>query len=222
MAYRLQNDLWFCLTGDHLVFLDVCGDRYFRLPAAQERTFISYIHGGHVPDVVSLFGREFVSDGASAVRPEPAHAIQEPKRSALEQMSNASDIRLAASLEVAAAVFSMLLRLKTSPLNKVLASMSRVREKHTVTHASCDKQATQLIDAARTFSCARLFVPVAPSCLLDSLALAIFLARRHIHSTVVFGVTCTPFSAHSWVQVGDMVLNDTVGNANSYTPIGVF
>lgn len=223
MAYRLQNDLWFCLTGDHLVFLDVRGDRYFRLPASQERAFISYIQGGPTPDATSLFGRELVGDSALVGRPEQAHVVQEPKRSALEQAPKVSNIGFANLLEVSVAIFSVLLRLKARPLNEVLASMCCFREKHSAKPYACDRQSTiQLIDAARTFNSARLYVPVAPSCLLDSLALTTFLARRHIQSTVVFGVTCTPFSAHSWVQVGDMVLNDTVGNANSYTPIGMF
>ena len=40
-----------------------------------------------------------------------------------------------------------------------------------------------------------------------------------MHANLVFGVTGDPFSAHCWVQVDELVLNDTLGNANAYTPI---
>jgi hypothetical protein len=57
--------------------------------------------------------------------------------------------------------------------------------------------------------------------LLDSLAMVMFLAKRGLHASIVIGVTSAPFSAHCWVQTGDLVLNDTVGNARAFTPIRV-
>ena len=58
-------------------------------------------------------------------------------------------------------------------------------------------------------------------CLLDSIALVRFLARRGLYAQLVFGVTDDPFSAHCWVQAGDLVLNDTVGDVSAHTPIRV-
>jgi len=48
-----------------------------------------------------------------------------------------------------------------------------------------------------------------------------FLARRRLSASIVFAVTTNPFNAHCWVQSGDLVLNDTVGNAILHTPIRV-
>lgn len=36
--YTLRDDLAFCRIGERLVFLDVCNDRYFRLPEALEHS----------------------------------------------------------------------------------------------------------------------------------------------------------------------------------------
>jgi hypothetical protein len=78
-----------------------------------------------------------------------------------------------------------------------------------------------LLEASGEFRFARAYTPVETRCLLDSLAMVKFLARRKLHASIVFGVTSDPFSAHCWVQAGDLVLNDTVGHANAHTPIRV-
>jgi len=35
----------------------------------------------------------------------------------------------------------------------------------------------------------------------------------------VFGVKLNPFSAHCWVQAGDIVLNDAIDHVTIHTPI---
>jgi hypothetical protein len=72
---------------------------------------------------------------------------------------------------------------------------------------------------ARRFLAARQLVPAPPSCLSDSLALHRFMSRRGIATDLVIGVKLHPFGAHSWVQDGDLVLNDAVGTARTFTPI---
>jgi hypothetical protein len=37
----------------------------------------------------------------------------------------------------------------------------------------------------------------------------------------VFGVQSRPFAAHCWLQLGGVVLNDTVDHVKRYTPIMV-
>ena len=56
-------------------------------------------------------------------------------------------------------------------------------------------------------------------CLFDSLVLALFLTRQMIPCTFVIGVSTKPFLAHSWVQIGELVLNDTVEHVQMFTPI---
>lgn len=224
MAFRLQNDVWFCQVGEHLIFLDIREDRYFRLPPSLEHGLISYMQGGPVSGADSTLARLLASGSSLTEFPMQLHTIQNPIRSALEQAPAKPDFQPAPMLEVAAVIASALLQLKTRSLKDVLARMRCYRRRRMSAAAPCtgETQTPQLIDAARSFNSARVYIPFEPSCLLDSIALCAFLSRRSMQSTVVFGVTCNPFSAHSWVQVGDLVLNDTVGNTNSYTPIGVF
>jgi transglutaminase-like putative cysteine protease len=58
-------------------------------------------------------------------------------------------------------------------------------------------------------------------CLPYSIMLTKFLRRRGFAAQLVIGVSGRPFAAHSWVQIGDMVINDTIDNISRFTPIVV-
>ena len=56
-------------------------------------------------------------------------------------------------------------------------------------------------------------------CLMRSLQQRLYLARHGLSAAWVFGVRTWPFEAHCWLQVGDVVLDDTPEHAGAYTPI---
>lgn len=56
-------------------------------------------------------------------------------------------------------------------------------------------------------------------CLNDSLTLIHFLANQGLFPQWVIGVRVHPFGAHSWVQNGDVVLNDLPERVRRYQPI---
>lgn len=56
-------------------------------------------------------------------------------------------------------------------------------------------------------------------CLLDSIALALFLAHQRLSARWVIGVTTRPFRAHSWIQHEGEVLNDLHDHVRPFTPI---
>ena len=72
--------------------------------------------------------------------------------------------------------------------------------------------------AAAFETCARL-IRSHDRCLVRSLAITHFLARRGIMADMVIGVRLRPFAAHSWVQLGTSLLNDRVDHVRSYQPI---
>ena len=68
----------------------------------------------------------------------------------------------------------------------------------------------------------RQWLPWAPFpgvCLFRSRLLLAFLHRSGLNATWVFGVRTWPFEAHCWLQVQDLVLDDTVDNVRGFTPI---
>jgi hypothetical protein len=56
-------------------------------------------------------------------------------------------------------------------------------------------------------------------CLFDSLVLSVYLTRGMVPCTFVIGVSTRPFMAHSWVQIGESVLNDTAEHVQDFKPI---
>jgi hypothetical protein len=78
-----------------------------------------------------------------------------------------------------------------------------------------------LLEAVTDFNRVRPYVPIETCCLIDSLSMVRFLAMRGLHSHLIMGITCDPFSAHAWVQQGALVLNETVGTVQAHVPIRV-
>lgn len=56
-------------------------------------------------------------------------------------------------------------------------------------------------------------------CLFDSLVLAVYLTSQAIACTFIVGVSTKPFKAHAWVQIGELVLNDTAEHVQTFTPM---
>ena len=65
----------------------------------------------------------------------------------------------------------------------------------------------------------RLLYPRSYLCLFDCLSLLELLARRSFYPDWVFGVTTDPFEAHCWLQVGHVVINDTMDRVTRFEPI---
>lgn len=73
--------------------------------------------------------------------------------------------------------------------------------------------------AVRAFEHARILRTAADRCLPRSIALAIRLASLGTPVTLAIGVKLAPFGAHCWVQHGDLVLSDRIGEVQAYTPL---
>jgi hypothetical protein len=224
--YAVRDDLSFCRVGEQFVFLDINNDRYFRLPQLLERTLASHLEGDGTSDmdISGLIERNILVDqprstivGRRGIKPALHSAMEAPPA---KQKIQAFEL-----IEVLAIVLYTRLELKLFALKHVLHGLHGLgAERHTQLAQATPPTALlehRLSDAAALYRRARLYVPVDMCCLLDSIAMAKFLRRRQLHVHVVFGVALDPFSAHCWVQADNLVLNDSVGNVNSHTPIRV-
>ncbi len=63
------------------------------------------------------------------------------------------------------------------------------------------------------------WVPFQGECLFRSVMLRRYLRRAGLSATWVIGCRTWPFEAHCWLQVGDIVLDDTADHAASFTPL---
>lgn len=223
MSYQLREGVTFCQVDGCVIFLDVERDRYFRLPAAQERAFLCVLvdptAAGQGLD--EILANDLLVACPSDTAGAPAPVLRGPSRSALEQRPLPPNFELFITLEVLAITQSMFWRLRRHKLKQMLDGVTAYREaRATPQHADSPRHdERQLVHSAMQFHYARRYVPIEPSCLLDSLSLVRFLARRRLHASIVFGVTPEPWAAHCWVQANDLALNETVCDANAYTPI---
>jgi len=219
-CYRLHDDLSFCQVDERLVFLDIGNDRYFQLSPLMEQALTAYLRDDRNPglDIRPLVDRKILVEHPG--NPAEARLAGSPaSRSAMEAPQPQARISFADFLEVLAIVLHTQLELKLFRLKRALGKATINRPSQAVLTATSSEQ--QLLNAAAIYRRARLYVPVEMRCLLDSLSMTKFLRRRKLYTQVVFGIALDPFSAHCWTQTGDLVLNDTLGNVNSHTPIRI-
>jgi hypothetical protein len=225
MHYRLRENLSCCDIDGHLIFLDVAQDRYFKLTGVLEKAMRRFqSHEDVAPTMVeSLVAARILIEVSNPEARSARADIQRPVCSALEQPSAVAGQRIdmAIAFEVIAIVWSTHHQLKTCALKVNLDKASAYRDRKTDAAEDATPAATKgrLLQANGQFARARRYVPIEPTCLLDSLSLLRFLSRRRLPANIVFGVAPEPFTAHCWVQAGDMALNETLSDANAHTPI---
>lgn len=225
MHYQLRDELSYCDVDGHMIFLDIAHDRYFKLTGPLEEAMRRF--QAH-EDVASQLLEDLATARILVEASDPkaratVATIQRPTRSAIEQSAVPAghQLSIATVFEVMATVCSTRSQLKVRSLKTNLDEACAYRDSKTGTleiSAAATLQ-ERLLQANRQFARARRYVPIDPICLLDSLALLRFLSRRGLPANIVFGVTSEPFTAHCWVQANDIVLNETLSDANAHTPI---
>lgn len=218
MGYTLRSGLCFGeVDGRHLIFLDVENDRYFQIPPSWEHDLIDALECGRSgPSTQRLLESGVLSLEESADTAWHKRHIEHPTRSLLEQSSRVLRPSLSVLLEVALLTSWVHVQLRHKPLKHVLNRVISYRDRNV---AKSKTTKSTLSSSASQFAQARLYVPIDTRCLPDSLALSIFLSRRRLDASVVIAVAADPFAAHAWVQSGEMILNDSLGAAQAYTPI---
>lgn len=225
MPYRLRDGLSYCHSGDHFVFLDLANDRYFELPPSLQDVFHAHIEDrsgrGAGIDISGLLRHDILTVASANEPSTPPSIVGLPRYSAIEQSSSNQKPGIVVLLEVSAIVCWTQFRLKTGKISGIARDLVVLRQRRTPpSHDGLDAPTLQrVLESADSFRRARPYVPVETCCLLDALSMVSFLSRRRLPSYVVFGITHDPFAAHCWVQVDDIVLNDTVGNVSRHTPI---
>lgn len=223
MPYVLRGNLSFCQVDGRLVFLDIENDRYFGLSSALERAFREHQCDGASPvnQVGGLLERNILVEAGESVDSQLLPDVPGAIRSALEQGMPIKRFRIATLLDVFVDVCSVQWQLRTRSLKAILDELAAYRRKRTLPldSTSSPRDEQHVLDAAAEFRRARLYVPIDTCCLLDSIAMVTYLAKRRLYASIIFGVTGEPFSAHCWVQLGEMVLNDTLGHVDAHTRI---
>jgi len=224
MIRHLNTDISFCELDGRLFFLDIQNDQYFQLSRALECSFLSYLGAPDDAgvDISGLVKHNLIPLTAAAGYDGATTGIALPSESVVEMPCPDRRVPFDAVRDVFLMVAMMRWQLKVRRLKPILQALSDYRNSRTSPLVRDQaKLQRHLPEAAIAFNRVRPYVPIEMSCLIDSLSMVRFLAKRGLHARLVMGVACDPFSAHAWVQHGSLVLNETVGTAQAHVPIRV-
>ena len=220
MTYQLRLGLSWCRAGNHVIFLDQDSGRYFSLPSTLGETFEQSLASFDEPGAVaSPLLERLMALGilcAQATRPSLPHKALQPATSIL---SDHVDAQRSCPFALQAIWYQLGVAqdLKRKTLRSIVddaclsKDLRRTRSINDLTN-----------DAARailSFNSTGLALSAVDNCLVRSLALFRMLARFDIYPDLVIGVTASPFAAHAWVQIGDVILNDSVDRVRRFVPI---
>lgn len=216
---RLRDQLYHCRSGNRTIFLDVDADRYFCLPDKLEPMFRNFqVNGAHDSDgefVVLVERGILVSAPPSGKRIE-SMAPPRPTLNAPTSIGSGWNLALT-SLAVAhhLLVRHKLRRRRFSAILNVLAARSQMARLMSAGYAS-PKQTARIVSA---FDRAGIILGVTDQCLVRSMSMLAMMHNIGAAPYLVFGVRTNPFSAHCWIQEGDIVLNDSPEHARLFEPI---
>jgi hypothetical protein len=240
--YLLGNDVFAVASGTHVVLLDLTRDAYLTL-SADDSQLLRYSIGGwpvvaanmmlsvkrrtsacaHLTD--DMLSRGLITDDPAKGKLAAPLEYVRPKATLIEPATLFSPIARAGipiksshvwrfALAMGAAVTSLRHRGLCRTVHRV-ARRKRLQAAHCAATNSQD-----LRDLVCIFNTLRPFAYAsAEACLLHSLSLIMFLRLYEIYPTWMFGVATEPFAAHSWVQSGEILLNDSLERVERYMPI---
>lgn len=217
-AWTLPPSVSFCDVHGRLVFLDSAADLYLCLPEPAEAVFRRLMAGETISGEASnippgLASAGLLVEGAHGQPLAPCKSAG--LRTSILDRTLAPHNRHMPGLAMALARAALSLRL--IGLNRTLRSLSRRR---VVAPQPVD---TGVHPGGIVAAFARMGMLATPhnQCLVRSIALGRYLRSRGFGVDIVLGARLLPFSAHAWVQLGDMVLNDQLDTVRNFTPIRV-
>lgn len=230
-CYRLADHVRACRIDHEVVLLDLQRDKYLGIGREQQQALSQAIvdwpatearHETLSPRVAldnllkPLIDQKMLAE-AGASR-QPIEVLAAPNRSldpARPGRSSSASLGLLALL-CSASITGIWLKRRN--LASIADSVRHLKPRLGACPSLADTNELRI--AVSSYMRLRPFLFTAhDKCLHDSLTLVRFLAWRGLHPSWVIGVRTQPFAAHSWVQAGDLVLNDVHENVRRYTPI---
>jgi hypothetical protein len=224
--YFLPAHVHACFSANRTIFLDMKRGEYFGLDP--EKTALlrhalddpAKAEASASPVAAELIAAGLLTTSRSASKTFLPASTSAPEASLLPLIDEPARISTARVLRFVGTCSAVALRLKLRPLKDSLSHLARKKSRSTAHFTTDASDLDTARDLTRTFIHLRPLVYAARDrCLLDSLALAEFLASHGIRATCIFGVRANPFEAHCWVQIGHHVVNETPEMARRYAPI---
>jgi hypothetical protein len=235
--YLLAPHVYPCVSGQHVVLMDLERDKYVAVepadrlaawvrgwPVAAQQALAASSEAAGEPDALipqMLAHGMLVTDPSVGKQAIPVVTVR-AQRSLIELDLDGRPQASAAQLwRFGGSCLRARLSLKLRPIQSIVESM-RERKARGAARAAPEADPVRLRALVTAFARLRpLFYTLRCACLLDSLTLLHFLGAEGVHPDWVFGVKTDPFDAHCWVQQGEVLLNDVPDRVRQYSPIMV-
>jgi hypothetical protein len=233
--YLLAPHVYPCVSGQHVVLMDLERDKYIAVIPADRLAF--WVRGWPVGAARTTHSSDVADAGADALVSQMlAHGmlVSDPHvgkpavpvttarpASGLVEFDLDTRPRTGAALlwRFGRSCAQAQLSLKLRPIQSIVEAV-RDRKARRIARGRREADPVRLRALMGAFMRLRpLFYTLRAACLLDSLTLVHFLDAEGIHPEWVFGVKTEPFDAHCWVQHGEVVLNDAPDRVRQYAPI---
>ncbi len=215
MASYLSDQAAIVGLGDDLVLLDTCRNAYFCLPGAASLVRIEPT-GVRIDDAdlaAELSAAGLLSDAAGT---RPMILVPRPARDL--GLKVAERLRVADVVLILAAWATMFIDYHPRPFGHVVRTARAGRSGRPEDDAACESR-HDLARLAATFERLLPWLPFQGVCFYRAFLLLRVLRWRGLDARWVFGVRTWPFMAHCWLQVGDLVLDDTADRLEAFKPI---
>ena len=201
------------VDGD-LVFLDVAADAYYCLPGATAQVEIAS-NGWSVAIEDEMLAAELQQ--ANLVRPLAA-GFNRPDRTR-PNPPQASAIRYEHPRPRPGDIQAVITTTLDVALNYRGRPFHEIIDRTSAASRRGRPPRRDLLEVVDGFHRWIPFAPLSGKCLLRAFALLRLLQREGHSASWVFGVSTWPFQAHCWLQVGELVLDDTCERVAAYRPI---
>jgi len=199
------------VVDDDVVFLDVASDRYLCVPGGRDLLRPSPDLSGVAPSHPDV-GEALRAAGLLTTADVEARSLPGRPRADLPEGEPPS-LTFADARRLLGAVFDALTRYRGRPLSDILAFAAAPGA------AAPQADPAEVVRLARLYRQVVVWLPLPRKCLIRSFVLLRFLQRSGLGARWVFGVRTWPFSAHCWLQMGDVVLDDFAERLVGYEPI---
>jgi len=234
--YLLAPHVYPCISGQHVVLMDLERDKYVAVAPAQR--LAHWVRGWPVGALASMEPAPNSDGGADALiaqmlaqgmlvtdpqvgKPAIPVTTERAARGLVEFDLDTRPQASAAQLwRFGRSCLRAQLALKLRPIQAIVEGVRERKARHLARRAPQPADPVRLRSLVTAFDRLRpLFYTLRCACLLDSLTLLHFLSAEGIHPDWVFGVKTEPFDAHCWVQQGGILLNDVPDRVRQYSPI---
>ncbi|HEX4268851.1 MAG TPA: lasso peptide biosynthesis B2 protein [Steroidobacteraceae bacterium] len=234
--YLLAPHVYPCVSGQHVVLMDLERDKYVAVVPAHR--LAAWVRGWPVDSTETPDPPQHPDAGADALVSQMlAHGmlVRDPQvgkpavpvsaarvTRSLVEFDLDSRPRTGAALlwRFGCSYLQAQLSLKLRPIQAIVEAVRDRKAPRRLRRSPREADAVRLRALVSAFTRLRpLFYTLRSACLLDSLTMLLFLRAEGIHPEWVFGVKTEPFDAHCWVQHGDVVLNDAPDRVRQYSPI---